>query len=164
MAPASAGSGQGWSRQRNRRNPDLWQWLPLAHIAAAAVGLPVQDPAGPGWQEPPSVPQPQQLGWLRWEIPSMWLGQEESVTSKPLFSSQCCCSLASVHLGCHPGTSTSLHSALCTALAGDLSDLLNQSWKKGEKKRLFWHISWLLWDWRLTVRHAYLGVASRRWG
>lgn len=31
----------------------------------------------------------------------MWLGQEESVTSKPLFSSQCCGSLTSVHLGCH---------------------------------------------------------------
>ena len=31
----------------------------------------------------------------------MWLRQEELVTSKPLFSSQRCCSLTSVYLGCH---------------------------------------------------------------
>lgn len=114
VAKPSHGSCQCRSRQCNRRNPDLRQWLPLAHIFTSAVGLPMQDPAailvtapGPGWHELPSVRgpggrQPQRLGLLRWQIPSMWLRQEESVTLKLLSSSQRCRSLTSVHLGCHP--------------------------------------------------------------
>lgn len=97
----------------NRRNPDLRQWLPLAHISTAAVGLSMSDPAAtsettpaPGWHDLPSVrealwvPQPQRLSLLRQKIPSMRLGQVQLVPSKPLFSSQSCRRLTSVHLGC----------------------------------------------------------------
>lgn len=114
MAPTSTGSDQGRSRLCDTRNPDLWQRLPLAHTSAAAVGLPMRDPAailvitpGPDWHKLPSVrgpggPSATEAGFAQVGDPFDAAWAEESVMLKPPFSSRRCRSLTSVHPGCHP--------------------------------------------------------------